>query len=278
MVTLALRRSNWASGARYASRSLSSASIAPAQAERFISSRSTSAFIKRNQIPRYARSITSSTYSRQLQPTPAANPASSINNNNNTSTTSSSTPSPAPSRLASNAQPTSNQNTPIQNISKTGFSDEPLSPDPENYQKDQVDWTKSYHGLSAEAFSKEAIEILLNPLDEEDVEIKPDGIVYLPEIKYRRILNKSFGPGAWGLVPRGESIVTAKTVTREYALVIHGRYVFSLNPVQTKIRSTNPILDSSLSPVVNRTTFPPTVSLPRQKAASPTPWSVVVRI
>lgn len=57
------------------------------------------------------------------------------------------------------------------------------------------------------------------------MEIKPDGIVYLPEIKYRRILNKAFGPGAWGLVPRGESIVTGKAVTREYALVVHGRYV-----------------------------------------------------
>lgn len=79
--------------------------------------------------------------------------------------------------------------------------------------------------MSAEAFSKEAIDILLAPLDEGDVEIKPDGIVYLPEIKYRRILNKAFGPGAWGLVPRGESIVTSKAVTREYALVVHGRYV-----------------------------------------------------
>ena len=51
-----------------------------------------------------------------------------------------------------------------------------------------------------------------------------DGIIYLPEIKYRRILNKAFGPGAWGLAPRGESIVTDKIVTREYALVCHGRY------------------------------------------------------
>ena len=74
-------------------------------------------------------------------------------------------------------------------------------------------------------FSKETADILLKPLDPKDVEIKPDGIIYLPEIKYRRILNKAFGPGGWGLAPRGESIVTAKTVTREYALLAHGRYV-----------------------------------------------------
>ena len=32
------------------------------------------------------------------------------------------------------------------------------------------------------------------------------GMVYLPEIMYRRILNQSFGPGGWGLMPRGEII------------------------------------------------------------------------
>jgi len=60
----------------------------------------------------------------------------------------------------------------------------------------------------------------------DDVEVKPDGILYLPEIKYRRILNKAFGPGGWGLAPRGETIVTNKAVTREYALVVLGRCVF----------------------------------------------------
>ncbi|KAH2168490.1 hypothetical protein KXW37_003949 [Aspergillus fumigatus] len=65
----------------------------------------------------------------------------------------------------------------------------------------------------------------LAEVDPEEVEIKPDGILYLPEIKYRRILNRAFGPGGWGLVPRSESIVTPRTVTREYALVCNGRLV-----------------------------------------------------
>ena len=86
-----------------------------------------------------------------------------------------------------------------------------------------VDWTKSFHGLSVEPFPKEAANVLQAPLEAEDVEIKPDGIIYLPEIKYRRILNKAFGPGAWGLAPRSEEIVTDKSVTREYALLVHGR-------------------------------------------------------
>lgn len=88
-----------------------------------------------------------------------------------------------------------------------------------------MDWTRSYHGMSSQPFSAEAAAVLLQPVETGDVEIKPDGIVYLPEIKYRRILNRAFGPGGWGLVPRSESIVTAKAVTREYALVANGRCV-----------------------------------------------------
>ena len=51
-----------------------------------------------------------------------------------------------------------------------------------------------------------------------------DGMIYLPEIKYRRILNKAFGPGGWGLAPRSETNVGPKVVSREYALVCLGRY------------------------------------------------------
>lgn len=52
-----------------------------------------------------------------------------------------------------------------------------------------------------------------------------DGLIYLPEIKYRRVLNKAFGPGAWGLAPRSETNVGPKIVSREYALVCQGRLV-----------------------------------------------------
>ncbi|KAF4553671.1 Mitochondrial genome maintenance protein MGM101 [Elsinoe fawcettii] len=89
----------------------------------------------------------------------------------------------------------------------------------------QVDWTRSYHGLSSAPFSDEQNAILQQEIDADDIEVKPDGIVYMPEIKYRRILNKAFGPGGWGLAPRGETIVTGKLVTREYALVAAGRLV-----------------------------------------------------
>jgi hypothetical protein len=86
-----------------------------------------------------------------------------------------------------------------------------------------IDWSSSFHGLSTTAFEPHVAAILMAPLNTDDVEIKPDGIAYLPEIKYRRILNQAFGPGGWGLAPRGELVVGEKVVTREYALVVHGR-------------------------------------------------------
>lgn len=107
-----------------------------------------------------------------------------------------------------------------------GLADEPLILDEGSRQ---VDWTRSFHGLSSQPFSKEAADILLAAIPADDVEVKPDGIIYLPEIKYRRILNRAFGPGGWGLAPRGETIVTGKSITREYALVAHGRYEYVLN-------------------------------------------------
>ncbi|EEH19808.1 hypothetical protein PABG_02067 [Paracoccidioides brasiliensis Pb03] len=154
---------------------------------------------------------TSTSSSKPLSSNSTSN---STSNSNSTSTTPESKPAPT----AAN----------VQNISKSGLADDLEDIDisgVNNNNNNHIDWTRSFHGLSAEPFSKEAAEVLTQEINPDDVEIKPDGIVYLPEIKYRRILNKAFGPGGWGLAPRSESIVTAKTVTREYALVAHGRLV-----------------------------------------------------
>ncbi|KAF9432690.1 hypothetical protein BGZ76_010452 [Entomortierella beljakovae] len=90
---------------------------------------------------------------------------------------------------------------------------------------DVQDWTRSFSGMATEPFEKHVAELLMKPLDADDIEIKPDGLLYLPEIKYRRILNKAFGPGGWGLAPRSEHSVSPKTISREYALICNGRFV-----------------------------------------------------
>lgn len=87
----------------------------------------------------------------------------------------------------------------------------------------EIDWSTSFHGLSSTPFSSSQATTLMKPLQSSEIEIKPDGLLYLPEILYRRILNKAFGPGGWGMVPRGEMTVLKGMVTREWGLVAGGR-------------------------------------------------------
>lgn len=135
---------------------------------------------------------------------------------------------PPPPSSAPSATPSRPEN-PLQSAPESSLRSltDGLSDPPPTLSEDekQVDWTRSFHGLSSAPFSSEQAAILTQELEFDDIEIKPDGILYLPEIKYRRILNKAFGPGGWGLAPRGETIVTGKVVTREYGLVAGGRYV-----------------------------------------------------
>ncbi|KAI9234620.1 MAG: mitochondrial genome maintenance MGM101-domain-containing protein [Podila humilis] len=91
--------------------------------------------------------------------------------------------------------------------------------------EDGQDWTRSFAGMAIEPFEKDVADILMKPLDPADIEIKPDGLLYLPEIKYRRILNQAFGPGGWGLAPRSEHSISPKNISREYALICRGRFV-----------------------------------------------------
>jgi hypothetical protein len=97
------------------------------------------------------------------------------------------------------------------------------------HSKNQIElenWMFSFNGIAKQAFSKDIEKILSSPLDEKDIEIKPDGNLYVPEIKLRRILNSAFGAGGWGLVPRSpHSVVGNNILTREYALVAHGRFI-----------------------------------------------------
>ncbi|KAI9028485.1 mitochondrial genome maintenance MGM101-domain-containing protein [Hyaloraphidium curvatum] len=87
------------------------------------------------------------------------------------------------------------------------------------------DMMTSFKGASQVPFPKRAADVLLAPINEDDVEMLPDGTPYLPEIKFRRILLKAFGPGGWGLVPRGKHTLVGKNLSREYALFVQGRFV-----------------------------------------------------
>ncbi|PPQ68601.1 hypothetical protein CVT26_003390 [Gymnopilus dilepis] len=132
----------------------------------------------------------------------------------------STTPTPTPTTNGGAPSPTNGPPTAV----PTNGNGSAVLPDA-TAQDGTTDWSKSYSGLSASPFAKEIAEVLMAPINPLDVEIKPDGLLYLPEIKYRRILNRAFGPGGWGLAPRSETNVGPKIVSREYALVCLGRLV-----------------------------------------------------
>ena len=81
------------------------------------------------------------------------------------------------------------------------------------------------------------------------------GLVYLPEIKYRRILNRAFGPGGWALMPRGETLhfqVSAKDTIVRIIHVTLGTYflqiVMPLSLTLYEELTQHYILDVSLPP------------------------------
>ncbi|PWY97825.1 putative MGM101-mitochondrial genome maintenance protein [Testicularia cyperi] len=119
----------------------------------------------------------------------------------------------------SNSSPSLNANS---NSSNGSFSPQAST---SNGVSTSEEWSTSFAGLGDRAFSKEAADVLMAPINEGDIEIKPDGLIYLPEIKYRRILNRAFGPGGWGMAPRSETNVGQGIVSREWVLICQGRFV-----------------------------------------------------
>lgn len=181
----------------------------------------------------YKRSATTSTnsYSSPSAPKPSTSTSPSYSSSPSSSTTSAPSAKPATSpakgeNQTSSVSPAYSQPPGVGPIPETGNG--AASSDPA-FGGNGIDWSSSFHGLSTNPFSPEVAAVLMAPLPFDDVEIKPDGIIYLPEIKYRRILNQAFGPGGWGMAPRGDLGVGDKVVTREYALLVHGRYVYLLS-------------------------------------------------
>ena len=95
--------------------------------------------------------------------------------------------------------------------------------------EETIDYQRGYGGIAVAPFPKEAIEVLRRPFDPDLVEIKPDGICYMPGVFYRSVLNEAFGPGAWAIAPRGPARRVPKgggeLVIFHGVLIILGRFV-----------------------------------------------------
>lgn len=183
---------------------------------------------------RAATTYSSGSSTAPPRPQPSSYKRSATTTTSSTPSSSSSTQNAAPAKPTTSAYAENQVNpvpaapyTPPANaggpIPEAGSSSSPPEASSSNFANNGIDWSSSFHGLSTTPFSPEVAAVLMRAIPFEDVEIKPDGIIYLPEIKYRRILNQAFGPGGWGMAPRGDLAVGEKVVTREYALLVHGR-------------------------------------------------------
>jgi hypothetical protein len=102
-----------------------------------------------------------------------------------------------------------------QTSSIVAFTEEAL----QNYE------LNAFKNASSAPFPPEMCSVLQEPIDDQLIEIKPDGNCYLPEVRYRKILNNAFGIGGWSLLPRGPHSLQGNVLSREYALFAIGKYV-----------------------------------------------------
>lgn len=88
-----------------------------------------------------------------------------------------------------------------------------------------VHFVNNFDGLSSLELTDAEIAVLHAPVPEDQVEVKPDGIVYLPQIFYRDILLRTFRPGKWALAPRQPPKRDGENVLYFGALYVRGVFV-----------------------------------------------------
>ncbi len=67
-----------------------------------------------------------------------------------------------------------------------------------------------YHNASMLKITEEEAKILDEPINEIDIEIRPDGLIYPPQVYWRDKLNKAFGRGQWALIQHAVTKDAAK--------------------------------------------------------------------
>lgn len=70
--------------------------------------------------------------------------------------------------------------------------------------------------------SEEERQILYNPINESNIEIRPDGLIYLPWIEYMTRLRDAFGLN-WTMIPQGLPKLNGNHVLWGFYLIIRGK-------------------------------------------------------
>lgn len=81
-----------------------------------------------------------------------------------------------------------------------------------------------YYGAGQLGLSREQQIALMQPVDPQWVDIRPDGLLYLPQIHYRRLLNGVVGAGNWAMIPQTKPLVQDSRMVLHYHLYINGKF------------------------------------------------------
>lgn len=97
-----------------------------------------------------------------------------------------------------------------------------------------VEISKMLHTAGTLILTDKQNDILYAPVNDFDVFIKPDGLIYLSWMKYSERLNKALGGTSWTMLPEGTpKIMNTNLVVWGFHLVIKGSYQgFSLGEQQ----------------------------------------------
>lgn len=97
-----------------------------------------------------------------------------------------------------------------------------------------VEISKMLHTAGTLILTEKQNDILYAPVNDFDVFIKPDGLIYLSWMKYSERLNKALGGTSWTMLPEGTpKIMNTNLVVWGFHLVIKGSYQgFSLGEQQ----------------------------------------------
>lgn len=88
--------------------------------------------------------------------------------------------------------------------------------------------TDRYIGIAHEPLPPQAAQILLAPVPRDEIEVRPDGLPYWPEMRYRQRLTAAVGPGAWAIKAPEDRIrfdPEKNVIERSVALYIYGRFI-----------------------------------------------------
>jgi len=110
-----------------------------------------------------------------------------------------------------------------------------IAPEPERHLDLTLD-PATYVGMSEVPFTEEQAAVLIRPLAEADVDIRPDGQVYMGHAKLRQRLNEAFRPGGWAIRQLSTVITSVATeaqgerktefvMSAQFGLYVGGRFV-----------------------------------------------------